>query len=196
MKSSQNHFCPFSSLKNFTLSNLSKCSIPWSTCYNGLINHLDQVAQVGEQVNLIKVPQNHSCPEPNLNNSTLETISFWSQLLWTCSESQIMTLHQVMHQVELFCMTRSWKNHFCWFLGFTKVALATLPKWTQPWWNLLLSHAIWPCQASWQEEFIFLPKSATHSFCHFTKTPVLTTNTILLELNSLPQLPLILSYLQ
>ena len=74
-KTSQNHFCPFSSLNNFTLSNLSKCYQTWSTSYNGLINHLEQVAQVGEQVNLIKVPQNPSCPEQNLNNFTLATFS-------------------------------------------------------------------------------------------------------------------------
>ena len=108
MKPSQNHFCPFSSLKNCTLSNLSKCSITWSTCYNGLISHLDQVAQVGEQVILIKVPQNPFWPDPNLNNSTLPTFYLWPQNLWTCSKPQIMKLHQVVHQGELFCMTRSW----------------------------------------------------------------------------------------
>ena len=93
MKPSQNHFCPFSSLNIFALSNMSKCSQTWCTCSNGVIMHLDQMTQVGENVILIKVPQNLSCPEPNLNNSTLATFSFWSQLLWTCSEPQIMTLH-------------------------------------------------------------------------------------------------------
>ena len=85
-KSPQNYFCPFWSLSNSTLPNLSKCSQTWCTCSNGLIIHLDQMAQVGEQVNLIKEPQNPSCPEPNLNNSTLATFSFWPQLLSTCSE--------------------------------------------------------------------------------------------------------------
>ena len=92
-KSPQNHFCPFWSLSNSTLPNMSKCSQTWFTCSNGLILYLYQMAQVGEQVNLIKVPQNSSCPEPNLNNSTLATFSFWSQLLWTCSEPQMMTIH-------------------------------------------------------------------------------------------------------
>ena len=85
MKPSQDYFCPFSSLNNFALSNMSKCSQTLWTWSTGLIIHLDQMAQVVEQVNLIKVPQNPSCPEPNLNNSTLATFSFWSQLLWTCS---------------------------------------------------------------------------------------------------------------
>ena len=129
MKSPQNHFCPFWSLSNFTLPNISKCSQTLWTFSTVLIIHLDQVAQDGEQVNLMKGPQNPSCRELNLNNSTLATFSFSSQLLWTCSEPQMMTLHQVMHQGELFCMTRSWKTHFCWILGFTKVALSTLPKW-------------------------------------------------------------------
>ena len=40
-----------------------------------------------------KVPQNHLCPDSNLNNFTLATFSFWSQLLWTCSEPQMMILH-------------------------------------------------------------------------------------------------------
>ena len=93
MKPSQNHFCPFSSLNIFALSNMSKCSQTWCTCSNGVIMHLDQMAQVGENVILIKVPQNPLCPEPNLNNLTLATFSFWSQLLWACSEPQIMTQH-------------------------------------------------------------------------------------------------------
>ena len=107
-KSPQHHFCPFWSLSNFTLPNMSKCSQTLWTCSNGLIIHVYQMAQLGENVILIKVPQNPSCPEPNLNNSTLATFSFWSQLLWTCSEPQIMTLHQVVHQGELICMTKSW----------------------------------------------------------------------------------------
>ena len=71
IKSPQNHFCPFWSLSNFTLTNISKRSQTLWTCSNVLIIHLDQVAQVREQVNLIKVPQNPSCPESNLNHSTL-----------------------------------------------------------------------------------------------------------------------------
>ena len=86
IKSPQNHFCLFWSLSNFTLSNISKCSQTLWTCSNGLIIHLDQMAQVGEQVNLIKVPQNPSCPEPNLNNFTWPTFSFCSQPLWACSK--------------------------------------------------------------------------------------------------------------
>ena len=100
IKSPQNHFCPFWSLSNFTLPNMSKCSQTLWTCSNGLIIQLDQLAQVGEQVNLIKVPQNSFCPEPNLNNSTLPSVSFWSEFLWTCSNPQMMTLHQVVHQGE------------------------------------------------------------------------------------------------
>ena len=91
--SPQNHFCPFWSLSNFTLPNMSKCSQTLRTCSNGLTIHLDQVAQVGEQVTLIKVPQNPLWPESYLNNSTLATFSLWSQLLWTCSEPQMMTLN-------------------------------------------------------------------------------------------------------
>ena len=108
IKSPQNHFCSFWSLSNFTLPNISKCSQTLWTWSNVLIIHLDQVTQVGEQVILIKVPQNPLWPESNLNNSTLETFSFWSQLLWTCSEPQMMTLHQVVHQGELICMIKSW----------------------------------------------------------------------------------------
>ena len=100
IKTSQNHFYPFWSLSNFTLPNMSKCSQTLWTCSNGIIIHLDQMAQVGENVILIKVPQNPLWPESNLNNSTLETFSYWSQLLWKCSEPQMMTLHQVVHQGE------------------------------------------------------------------------------------------------
>ena len=92
-KPSENHLCPFPSLNNFALPNMSKCSKTLWTCSNGPIIHLDQMAQVGENVILIKVPENPLCPEPNLNNFTLATFSFWSQLLWTCSEPQMMTLH-------------------------------------------------------------------------------------------------------
>ena len=113
IKSPQNHFCPFWCLSNFTLPNISKWSQTLWTCSNALIIHLDQVAQVWEQVILIKVPQNPSCPEPNLNNSTLATFSFWSQLLWECSEPQMMTLHQVVHQWEVIFSTRSTQVHFC-----------------------------------------------------------------------------------
>ena len=100
IKSPQNHFCPFWSLSNFTLPNMSKCSQTLWTCSNGLIINLDQMAQVGEQVNLIKVPQNPSCPEPNLNNSTLANVSFWSEFLWTWWNPQMMILNQVVHQGE------------------------------------------------------------------------------------------------
>ena len=99
-KSPENHFCPFWSLSNFTLPNMSKCSKTLWTCSNGLIIHIDQMAQVGEQVNLIKVPQNPFCLEPYLNNFALPTFSPWHQLLWTCSEPQMMTLRQVAHQGE------------------------------------------------------------------------------------------------
>ena len=37
MKASQNHFCPFSSLNIFALSNMSKCSQTRCTCSNGVI---------------------------------------------------------------------------------------------------------------------------------------------------------------
>ena len=171
---------------------MSKCSKTLWTCSNGLIMHLDQVAQVGEQVNLINVPQNPSCPEPSLNNFTLATFSFWSQLLWTCSEPQMMTLHQVVHQGEYICMTKSWEVHFWWFLGFTKVALATFPKWTQSWWNHFFSHAIWPCQASWQGKSICLSKPASNTFWQKFKMHVLAISTNLHELNFFPQPHLVL----
>ena len=77
MKSPQNHFCPFWSLSNFTLPNMSKCSQTLWTFSSGLIIHLDQMAQAREQVNLIKVPQNPLWPESNLNNFVLPTSSPW-----------------------------------------------------------------------------------------------------------------------
>ena len=98
IKSPQNHFCPFWSLRNFTLPNISKCSQTLWTCSNVIIIHLGQVAHVGEQVNLIKVPQNSLCSESNLNNFTLSTLSFCSQLLCACSHDQMRPLHQVVHQ--------------------------------------------------------------------------------------------------
>ena len=70
MKPSQNHFFPFSSLNNFALWNMSKCSKSWCTCSNGVITHLDQMAQVGEQVNLIKCPK--TLPVQNQNWTTLD----------------------------------------------------------------------------------------------------------------------------
>ena len=103
IKSPQNHFCPFWSLSNFTLTNISKCSQTLWTCSNVLIIHLGQVAQVGEQFNLIKVPQNPLCPESNLNNFTLSTFSLCSQLLWACSRDQMRPLHQVVQQGEVIC---------------------------------------------------------------------------------------------
>ena len=145
------------------------------------------MAQVGENVILLKVPQNPSCSEPNLSNSTLPSVSFWSEFLWTCSNPQMMTLHQVVHQGEQICMAKSWKVPFCWFLGFTKVALATLPKWTQSWWNLLFSHAIWPCQASWQGKSICLPKPTSNTFWQKFKMHVLSISTNLLESKFVPQ---------
>ena len=107
----------------------------------------------------------------------------------------MMTLHQVVHQGEQICMTKSWKVHFCWFLGFTKVALATFPKWTQSWWNLLFYHTIWPCQASWQMEIIFLPKPTSNTFWQNLKIHVLTPSTNLQELSFLPQPLLVPLYL-
>src|SRR3954471_3385572 len=98
MKPSQNHFCTFSSLNIFALSNMSKWSQTWCTCSNGVIMHLDQMAQVGENVILIKLPENPFYPKRNLNNSTLPSVSFWSEFLCTCSNAQMRTLHQVVHQ--------------------------------------------------------------------------------------------------
>ena len=85
IKSPQNHFCPFWSLSNFTLPDISKCSQTLWTFSNVLIIHLDQLAQVGEQVNLIKVPPNPLCLESNLNNFTLSTFYLEPQTLWACS---------------------------------------------------------------------------------------------------------------
>ena len=113
MKSPQNHFCPFWSLSNFTLPNMSKCSQTLWTCSNGLIIHLDQMAQVGENVISIKLPQNPLWPESNLNNFVLPTFSPWPQLWWAYSHDQIRPLHQVVHQEEVICSTRSTQVHFC-----------------------------------------------------------------------------------
>ena len=65
----QNHFCPFWSLSNFTLPTISKCFQTLWTCSNVLIIHLDQVAQVGEQVNWSKCPKTLS--DQNLIWTTL-----------------------------------------------------------------------------------------------------------------------------
>ena len=119
MKSPQNHFCPFWSLSYFTLPNMSKCYKTWCTCSNGQIIHLYQMAKVGENVILIKVPQNPLWPESNLNNCVLPTFFPWPQLLWACSHDQMRPLHQVVHQGEVIFSTRSTQVHFCWFLGFT-----------------------------------------------------------------------------
>ena len=128
MKSPQNHFCPFWSLSNFTLPNMSKCSQTWWTCSNGLIMHLDQMEQVVEEDILVKVPQNLLWPELNLNYFVLPTFSPWSQLWWAWSHDQIRPPHQVVHQGEVIYSTGSTQVHSCQFLGFTKVALETLPK--------------------------------------------------------------------
>ena len=113
MKPSQNHFCPFSSLNIFALSNMSKCSQTWFTSSNGVIMHLYQMEQVGENVILIKVPQNPLWPESNLNKFVLPTFSPWPQLSWACSHDQMRPLHQVVHQGEVICSTRSAQVHFC-----------------------------------------------------------------------------------
>ena len=153
------------------------------------------MAQVGENVILIKVPQNPFCPEPNLNNSTLPTFSPWFQLLWAWSHDQMRPPHQVVHQGEVNWLARSRQVHFCQFLGFTKVALATFPKWTQSWWNLLFSQAIWPCQSSWQGKSICLPKPTSNTFWQNLKIHVLTPSTNLQELSFLPQPLLVPLYL-
>ena len=93
IQSPQNHFCTFWSLSNSTLPNMSKCSQILWTCSNDLIIHLDQMAQVGENVILIKVRQNPLWPESNLNNFVLPTFSPWPQLLWACSNDQMKLLH-------------------------------------------------------------------------------------------------------
>ena len=163
MKSPQNHFCPFWSLSNFTLPNIPKCSQTSWTFSNVLIIHLDQVAQVGEQVNLIKVPQNPSCPEPNFNNSTLPTFSTWPQLWWACSHDQMRPLHLVVHQREVISLTRSKQIHFCRFLGFAKVTLWTLSKWAQifttapPSLLLPLVTLPWPFLNDWGVKYPHLP---------------------------------------
>ena len=69
IKSPQNHFCPSWSLSNFTLPNMSKCSQTLWTCSNGLIIHLYKMAQVGENVILIKCPKTLS--DQNLIWTTL-----------------------------------------------------------------------------------------------------------------------------
>ena len=86
MKPTQNHFSPFTRMKNLALSNMSKYSQTWCTFSNGVIMHVDQMAQVGENVILIKVPQNPLCPKSNLNNFTLSSFLFCTQPLWTPSK--------------------------------------------------------------------------------------------------------------
>ena len=133
-----------------------------------------------------KVPQNHPCRDQSLSKSTLPTVSFWSQILWTCSNPKLMTLKQVVHQGEWVCIARSRKTHFCWFLGFTKVALATFPKWAQNWWKALIICVISPCGVSCQMESIFLPWPTTNTFCQFSKSITLTPSTNLHEPRFLP----------
>ena len=145
MESPQNHFCPFWSLSNSTLPNMSKWSQTWCACTNGVIMHLDQIAKVGEKDIFIKVPQNPFWPDPNLNNSTLPTFYLWPQILWTWSQRQMMTLHQVVNQGGMICMTKSWKSQFCWILGFAKVTLETFFKWAQNWYTTSILYATWSC---------------------------------------------------
>ena len=149
-KTSQNHFCQFHGFEIFLQEIFSQKSkknpashkcILWSPC---------KASSQLRSVWFTKVPQNPLWPESNLNNFVLPTFSPWPQLWWACSHDQMSTLHQVEPQGEVIFSTRSTQVHFCWFLGFTKVALATLPKWTQYWWNLLFYRTIWPCQDSWQ----------------------------------------------
>ena len=143
-----------------------------------------------------KSAQNHLCPNSNSNNFVLPTFSPWPQLLWACSHDQMRPLHQVVNQREMIFSTRSTQVHFCWFLGFTKVALSTLPKWARNWWKALIICAISPCGVSFQMEFICLPKQASNTFCHFTKLPFLTPSTNLHGLNFLPQPLLVPLHLQ
>ena len=86
IKTPQNYLCPFWSLINFTLPSMSKCAQTWWTCFIGLMMHLDQMAQVGEEDILVKVPQNPLCLELTLNNFTLSTFLFCSQTFGTCSK--------------------------------------------------------------------------------------------------------------
>ena len=104
MKPSQNHFCPFSSLNNSALSNMSKCSQTWCTCSNGVIMNLDQMAQVGEHVILIKVPQNPLCPE-----------QIWTSLHWQLSPSDLKFCGH-FHNLKLWQYTKCCikENRFAW----------------------------------------------------------------------------------
>ena len=194
-KTLQNHFCPFQVFENFLqeiFSNKSRKILASHIC---IIWWPWNVSAQSKLFWFTKVPKNLLCTDSNLNNFTLPNYSKCPQTLWSCSKSQIMTLHQVVHQGEWFCMTRSWWMHFCWFLGFTKVALATLPKWAQNWWKALIICAISPCGVSCQIKFIWLPKSATNTFCHFAKIPFFTSSTNLHGLNFVSQLLLTLFYL-
>ena len=72
------------------------------------------------------------------------------------------------------------------FLGLTKVALATLPKWAQNWWKALIICAISPCSVSCQMEFICSPKQASNSFYHFTKISLTSMGSTLYHSYSWP----------
>ena len=144
-KTSQNHFCPFQGFEIFLQEIFSKKSkenpashkcILWSPC---------KASSQLKSFWFTKMPQNPLWPESNLNNFVLPAFSPWPQLLWACSHDQMRPLHQVVHQGEVLCSTRSTQVHFCSFLGFTKVALATFSKWTQTWWSTSIMCDTWSC---------------------------------------------------
>ena len=187
LKSLKNPFWIFQAFEIFTKEILSKNSKKILACHLWHIGWPCKASCLGEQDNITKSPQNPLWPESNLNNFVLPTFSPWPQLFGSCSYDQMRPLHQVVHQGEKICMTKSWKVHFYWFLGFTKVTLATLPKWAQNWWKALIICDISPCGVSWQMEIIYLPKPASNTFCHFTKIPFLASSTNLRRLNFLPR---------
>jgi len=144
-KTFQNHFCPFQVFEIFLQEIFSNKSRKILASHRCIIGWPCRVSAKSKLFCITKVPQNPPYPDSSLNNFTLPTFSNWPQTLWSCSQPQMMTLHQAVHQGEWFCLTRSWKTHFCWFLGFTKVALTTLPKWSQIWWNTPFLYAIPSC---------------------------------------------------
>ena len=146
----QNPQKPFLDISSFW--NIYKGNILQKFQENSSKSHMHNMMTL-QSLNSIQIVLDHiSPPKSSLSRYTFEQLYivnflFFSQTLWAHSNTQIMTLDQVVHQGEEISLARSKQIHFCWFLGFTKVALATFSIWPKSLWALLILMPLTPVKS-------------------------------------------------
>ena len=133
-KTPQNPFCLNKAFEIFLLEIFSIKSRKIPESHTWYMWWSWKVSSQSQLICFIKIFQNHSCPEPNLNNSTLPTVSYWSQTLWTCSNLPIMHPPQVVHQGKQIHLSKPLQTPLCWFLELEIFALSSFSVWSQTFW--------------------------------------------------------------